>query len=650
MAEWLPLRGMLPSNTRQTLRFRDFELDVDAYQLRRHGRPIKLEHRPMELLILLVERRGRLVSRSEIADRLWGKDVFLDVDTGVNIAIRKVRQALRDSTEKPAFVETVVGKGYRFVAAVEVVPDAAEARAAEAREDRPEGKDVAESASARFGSVLPSRRSRIAVGLFTCAVLAAAAVWAWFATQATPVKLAVLPFNNLTGNPDQDYLAEGLTEEATVTLAQIAPQQISVVGRQSAMLYKNSSKSLAAIGNELGVSYLVESSIRSEGERLRITSKLIRVRDQVQLWSESYDRAFGTVLGLQQEVSRAIGEQIRLRLSPERIAAVARRQSEQPEAFDLYLRGRYFANQRTPVTVARALEYYRQATAIDPNYALAWSGIADALTSRPINSDFPPLEVRRPAREAADRALRADPQLAEAQTALGRVHFWLDWNWPAAEAAFRRAIGLNESYGRAHVMLGHLLSQTGRHADAIAALRRARELDPLDPMTHATSAQVAYQAGDYSSALEHARRATVIDAEFWIGYLQQAQAYEQLGQPDAALAALERAGRLSRGSHMTIASKGHLLAALGRTDEAREVVRTLEEGSRERYVPPVALALVYAGLGECARAFEWLEKAYGAHDAHLAFLPVDPRWAAYRADPRFVDLIERCGFTRKTSP
>jgi TolB-like protein/Tfp pilus assembly protein PilF len=487
-------------------------------------------------------------------------------------------------------------------------------------------------------------------GLFACVALAALAASGWFAVRATPVKLAVLPFTNLTDDPDRDYLADGLTEEATVTLAQIAPQQVSVIGRQSAMLYKNSPKSLAAIGNELGVDYLVEGSIRAEGERLRITSKLIRARDQVQVWSRSYDRDAGSVLGLQEELSTAIGEQIRVRLSPEGVAAVARRQSDNPEAFDLYLRGRYFASQRTPATVARALEYYRQATTIDANYALAWSGIADALTSRPINSDFPPLEVRDAAREAADRALRADSQLAEAQTARGRVDFWLDWKWTAAELAFRRAIDLNESYGRAHLMLGHLLSQTGRHTDAIASLRRARELDPLDAMTHAISALVATQAGDYTSALAHGRRATIIDSEFWIGHAQQAHALAQLGQHEAALEALMRTGRFSGGNHMTLAAKGHLLATLGRTAEARDVLRTLEEGTRERYVPPATVALVYAGLGDRAQVFEWLEKAYRAHDVHLAFLPVDPRWAAYRADPRFRDLVARCGFRRGTTP
>jgi TolB-like protein/DNA-binding winged helix-turn-helix (wHTH) protein/Flp pilus assembly protein TadD len=642
---------MSTSGAHESLRFRDFELDVEAYQLRRQGRPVRLERRPMELLILLVEHRGRLVSRSQIAERLWGKDVFVDVETGVNIAISKVRQALRDSTEKPQCVETVVGKGYRFVAAVEVMSSAGAIPIAEERDQRPLDTSVIRREPVRSGaSLLASHGSRLAVGLVGCAVTVAFAVWVWSATRpTTPLTLAVLPFANLTGNPDGEYLADGLTEEATVTLAQIAPQQLSVVGRQSAMAYKRSSKSLVAIGNELGVNYLVESSIRAEGDRLRITSKLIRVRDQVQLWSRSYDRDAGSVLGLQQELSTTIGEQIRLRLSPERIAAVARRHSERPEAFDLCLRGRYYANQRTPATVARALEYYQQAAAIDPNYALAWSGIADALTSRPINSGFPPLEVRGPAREAAERAVRADPDLAEAQTALGRVYFWLEWDWSAAEAAFRRAIVLNESYAQAHLMLGHVLSQTLRHNDAVAALRRARELDPLNATNHAISALVSLQARDYSGALEHAERATVVNPEFWIGQAQQAQAYAQLGRHDAALDAWTRAGRLAGGNHMTIAARGYLLATLGRDREAREVLRTLEQGWREGYVPSTGLALVYAGLGERDRAFEWLEKAYTKQDVNLVFLPVDPRWDAIRDDPRFVALVARCGFRRDTT-
>ena len=254
--------------------------------------------------------------------------------------------------------------------------------------------------------------------------------------------------------------------------------------------------------------------------------------------------------------------------------------------------------------------------------------------------------MRGKALEAAQRAVRADPDLAEAQTAVGRVYFWLEWDWSAAEVAFRRAIVLNESYAQAHLMLGHVLSQTLRHPEAVQALRRARELDPLNAMNDAVSAVVSFQARDYSGAFDHASRAIVVNPEFWIGHAQQALANEQLGRRDAALDAMTRAGRLSGGTHMAIAARGHLLARLGRDREAREALRTLEQRSREGYVPSTALAYVHAGLGEHARAFEWLEKAYTARDVHLVVLPVDPRWDDYRDDPRFVALVARCGFAR----
>jgi TolB-like protein/DNA-binding winged helix-turn-helix (wHTH) protein/Tfp pilus assembly protein PilF len=628
---------MPTSGSSETLRFGEFELDLGAYQLRRNGHPIKLERRPMDLLILLIEKRGRLVSRSDIAERLWEKDVFVDVETGVNIAISKVRQALRDSPEAPALVETIVGKGYRFIGAVDGPPAFSTASAApEAPVTRPHPPAPVHGLR-RFG------RARVTAGVWVVAVVAGFATWAWLAARK-PVRVAVLAFENLTGDSDREYLADGLTEEAIVALGQIDPDHISVIGRRSTMAYKRSAKSLGEIARELDAHYVVESSIRAENDRLRVTSKLIRARDQVQVWSDSYDREPGSLLELQRELSTAIAEQIRDRLSPERVAALARRHTRKPDAYDLYLRGRYYANQRTPAMVARALEHYRQATVLDPTYALAWSGIADAYTSRPINSDFQPLDVRETARAAAERAVRAEPRLAEAQTALGRVSFWLDWDWPAAERAFRQAIVLDPAYASAHLMLGHVLSQSGRHSEAADALRRARALDPLHAMNHAISAQVAFQARDYSAALEHARQAVVVDPDFWIGHAQQGQAYEQLGKPDLALEALAKAARFSGGKSMTLALRGYLLARLGRTGEAREVLKTLEAVSRDRYLPPTGMALVHAGLGEREAVHEWLERAYAARDVHLVFLPVDPKWDPYRADPHFKALMVRCGF------
>jgi tetratricopeptide (TPR) repeat protein len=307
-------------------------------------------------------------------------------------------------------------------------------------------------------------------------------------------------------------------------------------------------------------------------------------------------------------------------------------------------------NQLTPATNKRAVEFYERAIAREPDYALAWAGIAGVLVASPINSDASPLEVAPRAREAAARAVAADPNLAEPQTAMGQVKFFLDWDWPGAEAAFRRALALDPSHAVAHRYLAHVLSQRGRHEEARAVMRRARALDPLYAMNHATSAQLAFQARDYPAALEHARQAIVIDPEFWIGHMQLGQAYEELGQPDLALEAFMSAARFSGGNTKAMSFRGHLLAKRGRTNEARQLLATLEALSRERYVPPFTIALVHAGLGDREAVFAALDRAYAARDIHLIFLTVDPRWDPYRADPRFAQLIGRCGFSFSARP
>jgi tetratricopeptide (TPR) repeat protein len=388
----------------------------------------------------------------------------------------------------------------------------------------------------------------------------------------------------------------------------------------------------------------VESSLRAESSHLRITARLIRVRDQVQIWSDSFDSNTSSILGLQQEISSAIAEQVRTRLSPDRQRALARRHTQNAEAYDFFLRGRHFLNQRTPETMQRAIDAFERATAADPAYSLGWANLAMAYGTSPINSDVDPRRVLPHAREAAVRAVAANPDVAEAQHALGHVKWAFEWDWPAAEVAFRRAIELDPSYSLVHLVLAHLLSQTGRHAEADPFMRRARELDPLNPLSYALSSQVAFQARDYAGALQHANRAIALDQEFWIGHQMRGQALEELGDRDLALNALATAARLSGQNSKAISLTGYILGRSGRTAEARDLLGALEMASRQRYVPPYALALVHAGLGEADKVFEWLERAYVARDVHLMFLTVDVKWDRYRSDPRFGDLLARCGF------
>jgi TolB-like protein/Flp pilus assembly protein TadD len=573
-------------------RFANFLLVTADKQLLRDGKPVPLTPKVYETLLLLLESGGRLVEKEEFLKRLWPDSFVEEVALAHNIS--QLRKALGNGAAGVRLIETVPKRGYRFLANVEEVSGPRD--------------------------------------------------------KAARVTLAVLPFENLGAGPEQDYLADGLTEELIIALGQIDPDHLGVIGRTSTMSYKHTSKTLAEIGRELGAEFLVESSLRGEAGRLRITSKLIRARDQNAIWSAGYDGRPDSVLEFQRKLSLAIGQEIRLRLSPERLTALERRQTHSVEAYDLYLRGRYFFNLLSPQTTRRAVDYFTRATQLDPEYALAWSGLADSYSASPINGDAPPLQVWPRAREAAARAFAAATDLAESHTSLALVDFWLNWDWPAAETSFQKAVGLDPSNVLAHRTLGILLSVLGRHDEARSALRRARELDPLHPAHHALSGQGAFFARDYAAAVQFSRQATAVDPEFWVGYYQLAQSCEQLGEYDLALEALNQAGRFSGGNSKVISLRGYVLTRQGRTDAAREVLRTLEAVSRERYVPPYATALVHAGIGERDLALNWLERAYDAHDVHLILLPADPKWDSFREDARFRALVFRCGFSGKPTP
>jgi TolB-like protein/Tfp pilus assembly protein PilF len=541
----------------------------------------------MDLLQFLLERHGEMVARDEIVGRLWGNDVFVDVDLGINTAIRKVRQALKDDPHAPRFVETVPGRGYRFISQVTV-----------------------QSAS-RAGSV-------------------------------DRLTLAVLPFEDLGNDADREYVADGLTEEAIAAIGRIDPERLSVISRTSINRYKKTTKSVSEIGAELNASYLLESTVRTEGERHRITCRLVTVKDQSQMWSAAYESEPRSILALQRELSSVIAQQIHLQLLPEQIRTLDYRRTENAEAYDLYLRGRYYWNQLTPVTTKKAVEYYRQATKLDSKYALAWSGLADAYSSSPVNGDAVPTQMLPLAQEAVAHALRSGDKLSESHVSRGFLNLFLTWKWSVAEEAFRKAVELDGNNPLAHRMVGVTLSHMGRHQEAVAALRRARELDPLYVMLHALSSMVCMHAGDLDTAFDLGKQAIVVDPDFWIGHYMIAQVYEQLGKYELALDAVRQAGKLGGGNSKALSLRGYILAKAGYANEAREVLQTLQSIAQERYVPPYAMAMVHAGLSEKKESLEWLDRALEVRDIHVIFLPVDPKWDDFRNDARFKSFIAKC--------
>jgi TolB-like protein/DNA-binding winged helix-turn-helix (wHTH) protein len=638
----------VPSPT-SLVRFGVFELDRRSGELRKAGVRISLQEQALQVLTLLLERPGDLVTRDELRQRLWPDGTVVDFEHGLNAVVNRLRDTLGDSADSPRFIETLPRRGYRFVAPIE--RDRTPSPAVEAAPGASTEPSREFSTSAVAATIAPSsqrsasRRTRVAIGMVVVATIASAGAWKWLAGGApiSRVTLAVLPFKNLGSDPEREYLADGLTGETSASIAQIDPERLSVKGRT--LRYKGTTKTVAEIGQELSVDYLLESAIRAEGARLRVTAALIRVRDQEYVWSQTYEREPASLLGLQKELSTAIAEQVRLRLSADRLSGIGRRQTQDAGAFDEYLRGRYLRDKRTPQANALALQHFERAVARDPNYALAWCELAATYAVSAINGDARPLEVWPRARDAATRAVRANPNLAESQLTAANISWWFDWDWRAAEAGTRRGIVLDPSNATAHLTLGHMLSQQGRHSEAASEVRRAQDLDPLSPLIHALSSQVAFQARDYPSAVDHARRTILVNSQFWIGYMQLGQAYERTGESDLALEALRDATRFSGGNSKAVSLRGYVLAKTGRIAEAREVLRTLEAVARERYMPPYAIALVHAGLGEREAMFDWLDKAYVARDVHLIFLPVDPKWDPYRTDARFQALVTRCGFT-----
>ena len=619
-----------PSPPTDIVHFGIFQIDLKARELHKAGVRVKLQEQPFRVLALLVERAGQVVTREELRKRVWPTDAYVAFDQGLNNAIKKVRAALGDSADSPRFVETLARHGYRFVAPVGALPQ------------RPVEPRV------RFG--LRSRWQFSLIGLAGASLLAAAAYWAWHGSTThagsptEKVILAVLPFDNLGHDPDQEFFSDGLTEEMIAQLGKLNPERLTVISRGSVARYKDSRLAANQIGGELHADYLVQGSVRRSADRVRITVQLIQVRDQTDLWAESYDRELKDILTLQDSVSRTIANQIHITLTPGQRTRL-RGGNLDPEAYEAYLKGRYYWNKRTGDGLQKALLYFQQAINKDPTYGAAYSGLADCNSGLAWHGFKSPVEALPMANAAALRAIEIDPQSAEAHASLGLV-LTHRWDWAGAEAEFKQALRLDPRYANAHHWYGDYLSIMGRHDEALLEARQALELDPLNLMIGTWVGRRYYLAGKYDLAIEQGRNTEELDANFAAAHLLLGENYVQVGLHDQGLAELQTAAGLSGNSPLYLAQVAVAYASAGKNTEALQIVAQLQSIASTRYVSPYGLAQIYAALSDKEQTFKWLQLAYEDRAVWMSYLAVDPVFHSLRSDQRFQDLLRRVHLMR----
>jgi TolB-like protein/DNA-binding winged helix-turn-helix (wHTH) protein len=619
-----------PSPPTDIVHFGIFQIDLKARELHKAGVRVKLQEQPFRVLALLVERAGQVVTREELRQRVWPTDAYVAFDQGLNNAIKKVRDALGDSADSPRFVETLARHGYRFVAPVGGLPQ------------RPSEPRV------RFG--LRSRWQFALIGLVGASLLAALAYWAWrestthAGSPTEKVILAVLPFDNLNHDPDQEFFGDGLTEEMIAQLGKLNPERLTVISRGSVTKYKDSRLAANQIGRELHADYLVQGSVRRSADRVRITVQLIQVRDQTDLWAESYDRELKDILTLQDSVSRTIANQIHITLTPGQRTRL-RGGNLDPEAYEAYLKGRYYWNKRTADGMQKALLYFQQAINKDPTYGAAYSGLADCNSGLAWHGFKSPVEALPMANAAALRAIEIDPQSAEAHASLGLV-LTHRWDWGGAEAEFKQALRLDPRYANAHHWYGDYLSIMGRHDEALLEARQALKLDPLNLMISTWVGRRYYLAGKYDLAIEQGRNTEELDASFAAAHLLLGENYVQVGLHDQGLAELQTAAGLSGNSPLYLAQVAVAYASARKKTEALQIVAQLQSIASTRYVSPYGLAQIYAALSDKEQTFKWLQIAYEDRAVWMSYLAVDPVFGSLRSDQRFQDLLRRVHLMR----
>jgi TolB-like protein/DNA-binding winged helix-turn-helix (wHTH) protein/tetratricopeptide (TPR) repeat protein len=640
------------------IRFGEFDLDIERYELRRAGHALKLERIPMELLILLLESDGKLVRRDAINRHLWGEHAQQDTDHSVNTAINKLRYILRDDPRDPRFIQTVVGQGYRFIAKVAAHPVtvAPEAVAVQhsvhssptavvespppASPPLPAPAEVVTPAPAS-----PQLTSRRLIPISIGGLLAAAVIWFLVHLWSRPSRpaevvtgfrsIAVLPFANLAQNADQDYIVDGMTDQLITNLASSTP--LRVISRSSAMHYKGTQVPMAEIVRDLHVDAVLEGSFLHTGKQVRVTANLIDARTDRHLWAQVYEESGDDLLSMQEPITNDIVRQVASALSTD--LSTLKMRPVNVSAREAYLRGRFLWNKRTPDSVAKSIAYYEDAIRADPAYAEAYAALGDAyvlLNDYGATGSSVSLDK---AQQAAERALALGGGLAEAHTVLGAIKTERDWDWAGAGEEYRRAIALNPSYPTARHWYSLHLARLGKMDDAELEIQRAQALDPLSIVIATDAAETAYWARKPREAMARIDQVLTLDPYFAEAHQVKGKIYEQEGQYEQALAELKIALALSGGLVHIEAMQAHTLALAGASDQALEIAKQLEDRSARTYISGVDIAAIYCGLGQTGAAMHWLDRAYQNRDKGIEMLALDPVFDGCHNDKRFQDLL-----------
>ena len=611
------------SHRRAPIRFGVFEVDVRSGELRKQGVKVKLQEQPFQVLVALLGRPGEVLSREDLEKRLWPSDVVVDFERGLNKAISRLREALDDSAESPRLIETLPQRGYRFLGQIE----------------SPTALPSVSPVASKGPSLRERRGLLIIVGVAIAGVLIAALTLGYLRKFPERIEsIAVLPLENLSGDPAQEYFSDGMTDELIGAIARIS--SLRVISRTSIMQYKRSArKSLPMIARELNVDAIVEGTIVQSGGKVRITAQLIRARDDRHLWSDQYERHLTDILALQGEVAHAIANQIQIKLTPEETTQLTRSRQVNPQAYDLYLKGNFFVQQGIRGT-ARSMEFFKQSIALDSTSADAYAGLAEALCFSGIFGLRPSNQAYPEARVAALKALELDESNASAHNALADVKQAYDWDLAGAEVEFKRALALSPSYLLARVRYAESLTRMKRFDEAVQESAKTLALDPVSPISYVSRAMILFRARRYEEAIQTSQQALDLDPNNVNALWWQGVAYAGKDDYPKSIAVLTKALQVADGPLF----RGYLGFVYGRAGEKTKALAILQElaaMSKQRFVSPVDYALVYAGMGDADAMFASLEKAYQAHETRfeLASLYFDN----FQLDPRYADLMRRVG-------